>query len=1527
MYKKTRGIIGLKKLRSIASILLAICLTAVMFTGVTVPVQATSSPDGKMLEVYNQNPTWAYGEVFGQQVNLGSGDYVLSAYYKHEGGWIMQAGVWDGSAWVQAPGATVTESDDEYLTTIEFTLTETQNVWVRFLAPQNTNKMWLANVSLCNAGDTSNLLENGDFTVGAGGLDGWTGSNSSFNNKYTKDIEDGFFDKNTIESPSGNMMQVYNESGWSGQLLYRQINQLPAGTYKLSAYYKHEGGWSLQVLQSDSQNGSYTEVPGATFTESEEKYYTTIVFTLTATSYIRAQFNAPANTNKMWLANLSLRHISGGTGIYIGKCANEYGNGDFTVTRVGLPEGLAFWQFTNLNTAFPDAQAMEIEDGFFDKNTIESPSGNMMQVYNLNGWGDQIVYRPVTLNAGTYKLSAYYKHDGGWSMQAVVQNGSWIAVPGATVTESEDKYYTTITFTLTEQKTIRAKFTAPTNTNKLWLANLTLRHISGGSGSDVGRCSNYFGNSDFTLTADANYPGLAYWTFDQSAQFNRQTMEIEDGFFEKNTIAPPSGNMMEVYNESGSTSHFFYRRSAQIPAGKYKLSIYFKHEGGWKMRFFHSTTMAGTYTELSGATVTESEDKYYTTVTFTLTASTNFIQVRFIPPTSTSKLWLANLTLRHISGGSYIGKCGTEYGNGDFTVTRDGLPANLAFLLFSSNWNSSGTTESYTAAFANAHAAAIEEGFFDKDAGTEPSSGKMLEVYNQNPGYDYGESLSWSQINLGPGTHKLSAYYKHEGGWKMQAAVWSDSSSAWVQAPGAIITESNDEYFTTIEFTLAKATNVWVRFVAPRSTSKLWLANVSLRDSGATGTSNLITNGDFTVGDGGLQGWTGTNTSFNNKYTKDIEDGFFKKTMGLESPTGKMLTATKAAGHVNLGFAQYINSLPAGTYELSAYIRQVGGWTFDIQSWQTDAWKSIPGSVSEKPDGWHFESITFTLNEVTNVRVMLTAPEDGGSVWISNVKLRRTDNNEIGYCKEYVNNGYFLNGTTGWQEDDYEDKITDIDTVDIPEDWFFIVLSNQELFDCIKLILCKQATQLEYPDSDIDRSGTTDIVDLLLIEQRMLAGASAAADTKRAAIKNSANGLDYTATVKYVSEKNGNDSTGNGTQANPYKTIGKANTGTNVTILLERGGTYRLTSQLNLQSGFRYGAYGTGDKPVVSASPKDYGLSSGDWTLYSGNIWQTSYNYADAGVVVFNDGESYGCKKFGDGAMAQLLTEGDYYHNGSTLYMYCSQNPATKYDSIEIGCGIVLFNIPAASPRRSNIYIDNISFKYAGKFGVRAQKVNGLYIWNCEFSWIGGSLQTDGKRFGNAIELWNGYQQDIGIHNNWFYQIYDAGFTFQGDSTTSTEKVYKNISCTDNLFENNNTSFEFWHSCDGFTFDNIQFNNNISRLAGFGHCEQRDDAWVAGHIYAEHRSGTVKTFTIQNNIFDTSKMYMAWMWFRTGGIRSDVWNVYGISGNTYYHKRADNSKAIYVGGYTYATSQAQLEEAVALFEASPRKVVWLGFDS
>ena len=75
-----------------------------------------------------------------------------------------------------------------------------------------------------------------------------------------------------------------------------------------------------------------------------------------------------------------------------------------------------------------------------------------------------------------------------------------------------------------------------------------------------------------------------------------------------------------------------------------------------------------------------------------------------------------------------------------------------------------------------------------------------------------------------------------------------------------------------------------------------------------------------------------------------------------------------------------------------------------------------------------------------------------------------------------------------------------------------------------------------------------------------------------------------------------------------------------------------------------------------------------------------------------------------------------------------------------------------------DITVDNLCLKYTGVHGVGAGTVNDLTVQNCEFGWIGGSVQgvlgsnKYETRFGNAVEIYGGCE-NYTVQNNYIYQI------------------------------------------------------------------------------------------------------------------------------------------------------------------------------
>jgi len=135
------------------------------------------------------------------------------------------------------------------------------------------------------------------------------------------------------------------------------------------------------------------------------------------------------------------------------------------------------------------------------------------------------------------------------------------------------------------------------------------------------------------------------------------------------------------------------------------------------------------------------------------------------------------------------------------------------------------------------------------------------------------------------------------------------------------------------------------------------------------------------------------------------------------------------------------------------------------------------------------------------------------------------------------------------------------------------------------------------------------------------------ADAKKQAILSNTDELPCEGTAYYVSNT-GNDNNDGHTPETAWATLEKVNSASlsrGDGVYFERGGTWR--GQLWAQEGVTYSAYGQGAKPNIFASPEN-GADAGKWTLLDGtdNIWVYHMDMMDCGIIVFNDGESWGTK-------------------------------------------------------------------------------------------------------------------------------------------------------------------------------------------------------------------------------------------------------------------------------------------------------------
>ena len=400
---------------------------------------------------------------------------------------------------------------------------------------------------------------------------------------------------------------------------------------------------------------------------------------------------------------------------------------------------------------------------------------------------------------------------------------------------------------------------------------------------------------------------------------------------------------------------------------------------------------------------------------------------------------------------------------------------------------------------------------------------------------------------------------------------------------------------------------------------------------------------------------------------------------------------------------------------------------------------------------------------------------------------------------------------------------------------------------------------------------------------------------------------DVTGNIYYISN-DGDDNSDGKTPSTAWKTLSKLEIEFSNTIksgdciLFNRGDVFR--GNINItKDDILIGSYGdeTKSKSEINISPYD-GAVEGSWIQTEPNIWKYSEKIiCDVGVIWFfkndsslsnkHDWSNYsyeiGQKISFDESydesnidLSAILNEDlDFYHSGKAssgintgeyLYVYSQINPQLRFDKIEFAIGI------NGIYGRTNLVVDNLKIVFAGNHGIGTGSLANLKVTNCEFGYIGGSRQNQNNvRFGNAIEIYgqvketNGYQVEEGfiVDNNYIYEIYDAGITFQYTANSFNTIMEKAI-FSNNVVEKCNYSIEYWNVSKSTLEDkqnsyinSFKIQNNIFRFSGVGVSQTRPDKGESAHIKtwmhdAEYENKIIGNFEIENNVFYSSSEQM-----------------------------------------------------------------------
>jgi len=391
------------------------------------------------------------------------------------------------------------------------------------------------------------------------------------------------------------------------------------------------------------------------------------------------------------------------------------------------------------------------------------------------------------------------------------------------------------------------------------------------------------------------------------------------------------------------------------------------------------------------------------------------------------------------------------------------------------------------------------------------------------------------------------------------------------------------------------------------------------------------------------------------------------------------------------------------------------------------------------------------------------------------------------------------------------------------------------------------------------------------------------------AIASAAEGRRY-----FVDATSGNDSNSGLTSAVPWKTLAKVNGATFAAgnkVLFKRGETWR--EQLTVPSSgsagnpIVFGAYGTGDNPVISGSV----LITSGWTKDSANIWQASVT-TQPNVVYFN-----GTRGTQVAATSSITSEFKWFWVSNVLYVWSPNDgdPSAYYNAPGIEAGSISFGVIHTNDK-SYVTIDGITVKDGNTNSIRVgfNSVTGVIVKNC------------------IIE-----------------RSFNNGFDLRGDTTAHSVTV-------DNCTIQNNGGWGIWVNQ---TYTNITISNNL--ITGNGWTSLATNQQYAGiqgylgnanifnNIIHDNVLGTASANDQSHGIYALSSTVVANIYDNViynhpngGGIRligsANVFRntLYGNSGSGIVVGQNGSTNVVYVISYNLVYNNNSLNAAGGIVEQS-----------
>jgi hypothetical protein len=296
----------------------------------------------------------------------------------------------------------------------------------------------------------------------------------------------------------------------------------------------------------------------------------------------------------------------------------------------------------------------------------------------------------------------------------------------------------------------------------------------------------------------------------------------------------------------------------------------------------------------------------------------------------------------------------------------------------------------------------------------------------------------------------------------------------------------------------------------------------------------------------------------------------------------------------------------------------------------------------------------------------------------------------------------------------------------------------------------------------------------------------------------------------YFVKNGGNDALDGLSDGNAWETIAKVNSFSSSpgfaagdTISFNKGDVWLLNSDAHLDtssdgssgSPITFQAYGTGNNPVLRGGDDSLG-STGDWTNIGSNRWTRSLATLPL-IVVFISGStrSQGIKET---SQANVTTDNEWFHSGSTLTVYSTLNPASNFDElVTVDASTVTPLIDVKS--RDWLTFKDLDVRYSDNTGIdfHFTACTNCVVQDCEVShcW---DLAIDIRANSSDITIQNCNLHDIGT----WLSTGKPDHNGQATSLSAGAGSCTATGCTITLCSSSAFGFEVGASATGWTISN-----------------------------------------------------------------------------------------------------------------------------